>query len=195
MPDDWHCPKCRSACSDLKHKKEEAKRRKERRSRSDQARVIQSAEDAIWLYAEWENPKKQSSGNGNSAGVDGVKIVTLRSLQAFTFKFLEDGRAQAIEEDREAEWVSEVHEYLEWFLAKYENQEPGEGQDPGFEGLWCEPADKRPCRRNDSAGNAENKRCLTHCQGDKTHIQCRKERLQTAFFANKPGSKKRVLVS
>lgn len=201
MPNEWDCPICSVPCTGTereRHRKREAKKLKEQQARLQHAKIIQDGEDALMEFAEYTPSTKQTAGNGSSAGVEGLKISTMRSVLALALKYLQEGRQKAIEQGREREWVEEHNRFLRNIDARSNSKNGTIDCDlnTSFKGYWCDPTDKRPCTRPKAIGQAsEHKRCWTHCNGSKTPVQCRKDRVREAFYANKPGSKKRLLSS
>lgn len=177
------CNKCQGACSDPKHIQGEKKKGKEKKSRNDQARVLQNAEDVLLTILGRRPTKAQSAGNGNAAGVGTLKIEIFRIMGYVFNTHLEEEFLRAVEAGREEQWKAEMRASISTHLARWQSSDEhprGPPHDPSFDGTLMEMSDKRDCAYADGS----NKKCATHASG-LNYVECRKRHRTADFERNK----------
>ncbi|KAF2864127.1 hypothetical protein K470DRAFT_254461 [Piedraia hortae CBS 480.64] len=104
-----------ASCSGRYHKNTKAKR-----DRQEQGSVVIDSEDALAFYAHWSSGRPQTSGNGNSAGVTGLKIDIQKATAGFAVYFLHKHYLEALETDT----VEAYHQRMKVLANRFAKQSP-----------------------------------------------------------------------
>jgi hypothetical protein len=146
------------------------KKQKEKKSRMQESRVTQTCEDFLQNYLALTFKNQQTAGNGNEAGLEGVKIENHRMMLALLQTLLHRGFVEALQQDRVAEWRREIVEIsTSW-----------QGHDDLTAGTFLADPEGKGYEVCDH--DRGQRRCTVH--GTPDHVRCRKDRLRQNFKTN-----------